>query len=118
MLPGAPGTGCWRRSDGPGPPGGDLAVNAAIDGRRALRQRQEQPFNAAAVGLTLQDATALVDHRDLLLRALSSLPPKQRILAAHDARQACNDQRAAAGLPPKTRRRRRRTLASLAAAPP
>jgi len=42
----------------------------------------------------------------------------QRILVAYDARQACNDQRAAAGLPPKTRRRRRKTLASLAAAPP
>jgi hypothetical protein len=42
----------------------------------------------------------------------------QRILAAYDARQAYNDQRAAAGLPPKTRRRRRKTLASLAAAPP
>jgi hypothetical protein len=42
----------------------------------------------------------------------------QRILTAYDARQAHNDQRAAAGLPPRTRRRRRKTLASLAAAPP
>ena len=42
----------------------------------------------------------------------------QRILAAYDARQARNDQRAAAGLPPKTRRRRRKTLTSLAATPP
>jgi hypothetical protein len=42
----------------------------------------------------------------------------QRILTAWAARQARNDQRAAAGLPPATRRRRRKTLASLAAAPP
>jgi hypothetical protein len=42
----------------------------------------------------------------------------QRILAAFDARQAQNTQRAAAGLPPKTRRRRRKTLTSLAATPP
>jgi hypothetical protein len=42
----------------------------------------------------------------------------QRILAAWQARQARDAQRAAAGLPPKTRRRRRKTLTSLAAAPP
>jgi hypothetical protein len=42
----------------------------------------------------------------------------QRILHAHNARQAGNARRAAAGLPPKTRRRRRKTLASLAATPP
>jgi hypothetical protein len=42
----------------------------------------------------------------------------QRILAAYDARQACNAQRAQAGLPPRTRRRRRKTLTSLATAPP
>jgi hypothetical protein len=42
----------------------------------------------------------------------------QRILAAWDARQACDARRTAAGLPPKTRRRRRKTLASLATAAP
>ena len=41
----------------------------------------------------------------------------QRILAAWDARQADNAQRAAAGLPPRTRKRRRTTLATLAAPP-
>jgi hypothetical protein len=41
----------------------------------------------------------------------------QRILAAFDARQDQNTQRAAAGLPPRTRRRRRKTLTSLAAGP-
>ena len=54
-----------------------VLVNAAIDWRRALRRRQEQPLDAAD-GLALQDATALVDDRDLLLRALSALPPRQR----------------------------------------
>jgi hypothetical protein len=42
----------------------------------------------------------------------------QRILHAHDARQADNARRAAKGLPPKTRKRRRQTLALLAAGPP
>jgi hypothetical protein len=42
----------------------------------------------------------------------------QRILAAYNARQADNAQRAATGLPPKTRNRRRQTLATLAAVPP
>jgi hypothetical protein len=42
----------------------------------------------------------------------------QRILAAWNARQEENQQRAAKGLPPKTRRRRRKTLATLATAGP
>jgi len=54
-----------------------VLVNAAIDWRRALRRRQEHPLDAAN-RLSLQDATALVDDRDLLLRALSALPPRQR----------------------------------------
>jgi hypothetical protein len=40
----------------------------------------------------------------------------QRILAAWDARQAENAQRATAGLPPRTRKRRRKTLTVLATA--
>jgi RNA polymerase sigma-70 factor (sigma-E family) len=54
-----------------------VLVNAAIDWRRALRRRREHPLDAAS-GLSLRDATALVDDRDLLLRALSALPPRQR----------------------------------------
>jgi RNA polymerase sigma-70 factor (sigma-E family) len=54
-----------------------VLVNAAIDWRRALRRRQEQPIDAAE-DLGLPDATTLVDDRDLLLRALSVLPSKQR----------------------------------------
>ena len=43
----------------------------------------------------------------------------QRTSPLHQARQADNARRAAAGLPPRTRKRRRHTtLASLAAAPP
>ncbi len=41
----------------------------------------------------------------------------QRILTAHDNRQADNARRAANGLPPRTRKRRRATLAQLAAPP-
>ena len=54
-----------------------VLVNAAIDWRRALRRRQEHPLDAAS-GLSQQDATELVDDRDLLLRALAALPPRQR----------------------------------------
>jgi RNA polymerase sigma factor (sigma-70 family) len=38
---------------------------------------RERPLDAAA-RLSLQDGTALVDDRDLLLRALSALAPRQR----------------------------------------
>ncbi len=55
-----------------------VLVNAATDWRRSLRRRQEQPLDAAAAGQALQDGTALVDDRDLLLRVLSDLPPRQR----------------------------------------
>jgi len=53
-------------------------VNAATDWRRSLRRRQEQPLDAAAAGRVPQDGIALADDRDLLLRALSGLPPKRR----------------------------------------
>ncbi len=52
-----------------------------------------------------------------LFAAALIITRNQRILDAHDARQAENARRAAAGLPPKTRRRRRKTLATLAAGP-
>jgi len=55
-----------------------VLVNAATDWRRSLRRRQEQPLDAAAAGPVPQDGIALADDRDLLLRALSGLPPKQR----------------------------------------
>ena len=54
-----------------------VLVNAAIDWRRGLWRRNERPLDAAS-GLSLQDATELVDDRDLLLRALAALPPRQR----------------------------------------
>jgi hypothetical protein len=52
-----------------------------------------------------------------LFAAALIITRNQRILDAHDARQAENARRAAAGLPPKTRRRRRKPLTSLAAGP-
>jgi hypothetical protein len=52
-----------------------------------------------------------------LFAAALIITRNQRILDAHDARQAENARRAGAGLPPKTRRRRRKTLATLAAGP-
>ncbi len=54
-----------------------VLVNAAIDWRRALRRRREEPLDAATA-VTVEDGTALVDDRDLLLRALSGLPARQR----------------------------------------
>jgi RNA polymerase sigma-70 factor (sigma-E family) len=54
-----------------------VLVNAAIDWRRALRRRREAPLEAAAA-VTVEDGTSLVDDRDLLLRALSCLPARQR----------------------------------------
>jgi len=54
-----------------------VLVNAAIDRRRLLRRRREQPLEAAA-GLAVDDRTGQVADRDLLLRALAALPPGQR----------------------------------------
>jgi RNA polymerase sigma-70 factor (sigma-E family) len=55
-----------------------VLVNAAIDWRRGLRRRGEQPLRASAPAPAVEDRTAQVADRDLLLRALKSLPPKQR----------------------------------------
>jgi len=53
-----------------------------------------------------------------LFAACLLIARNQRILAACNARQEQNTQRAAAGLPPKPRRRRRKPPDSLAAVPP
>jgi hypothetical protein len=52
----------------------------------------------------------------MLFTTMLLIVRNQRILAAWNARQQDNTQRAARGLPPKTRRRRRKTLTMLAAA--
>jgi len=54
-----------------------VVVNAAIDWRRMLRRRAEQPLEFAA-GLAAEDPTGLVADRDVLIRALAALAPKQR----------------------------------------
>jgi RNA polymerase sigma-70 factor (sigma-E family) len=55
-----------------------VLVNAAIDWRRGLRRRGEQPLQASASVPAVEDATGQVADRDLLLRALKGLPPRQR----------------------------------------
>ncbi|HEY5987506.1 MAG TPA: SigE family RNA polymerase sigma factor [Streptosporangiaceae bacterium] len=55
-----------------------VLVNAAIDWRRGLRRRGEQPLQAGAPVVAVEDAATQVADRDLLLRALKGLPPKQR----------------------------------------
>ncbi len=52
-------------------------VNAAIDWRRALRRRGEQPLDAG-IDVAVQDRAGQLADRDVLLRALGALAPKQR----------------------------------------
>jgi RNA polymerase sigma-70 factor (sigma-E family) len=54
-----------------------VLVNAAIDWRRGVRRRREVSLEAAAHLATGDQAGQVVD-RDLLLRALAAVPPKQR----------------------------------------
>jgi RNA polymerase sigma factor (sigma-70 family) len=55
-----------------------VLVNAAIDWRRGLRRRGELPLTAVAADLIADDRSAQVADRDLVLRALKGLPPRQR----------------------------------------
>jgi RNA polymerase sigma-70 factor (sigma-E family) len=54
-----------------------VVVNAAIDWRRVLRRRGEQPLDVA-VEVAVADRTNQVADRDVLVRALAALAPKQR----------------------------------------
>ena len=54
-----------------------VVVNAAIDWRRIRRRRAEQSLDLA-VGLAARDRTGQVADRDVLVRALAALAPKQR----------------------------------------
>jgi RNA polymerase sigma-70 factor (sigma-E family) len=54
-----------------------MLVNAAIDWRRGLRRRAEFPLDAAS-RLEASDQSDAVADRDLLIRALASVPPRQR----------------------------------------
>lgn len=65
-------------SDAPEPYVRRILVNAALDWRRVLRRRQEQPWSPTDVGPATGDSAELVADRDLLVRALAVLPPRQR----------------------------------------
>lgn len=53
-------------------------VNASIDRWRWLRRRDERPLDAAGPGPAGGDPAGLVARRDVLIRALAALPPRQR----------------------------------------
>lgn len=55
-----------------------VLVNAAIDWRRGRRRSDEQLLMANPADLTVPDRSAEIADRDLLMRALRSLPPRQR----------------------------------------
>ena len=54
-----------------------VVVNAAIDWRRRLRRSAEQPLDVA-VDVAVGDRTGQVADRDVLVRALAALGPRQR----------------------------------------
>jgi RNA polymerase sigma-70 factor (sigma-E family) len=55
-----------------------MLVNASVDRWRRLRRRPEQRLPSAAGDLAVADRASEVDDRDLLLRALATLPAGQR----------------------------------------
>ena len=55
-----------------------VLVNAAVDWRRVLRRRGELPLDPDAAIPAAGDQVGQVADRDLLLRALAVLPPRQR----------------------------------------
>ena len=75
-----------------------VLVNAAIDWRRALRRRGEQPLTADAEDLTVEDRTEQVADRDLLVRALKDLPPRQRAVVVMRYWEDLTDAQIAAAL--------------------
>jgi RNA polymerase sigma factor (sigma-70 family) len=55
-----------------------VLVNASIDRWRALGRRAERPLDAVEAGPPAADLTGQVADRDLLMRSLAVLPPRQR----------------------------------------
>ncbi len=55
-----------------------VLVNASIDRWRTLRRRAEQRLEAGDFDPAVEDQTAELANRDLLLRSLALLPPRQR----------------------------------------
>jgi RNA polymerase sigma-70 factor (sigma-E family) len=70
----------WRRiNESPEAYARRALVHAAVNRSRTRRRRPELPlFEPAAAALPGADATGTVDERDLLVRALLTLPPRQR----------------------------------------
>jgi RNA polymerase sigma-70 factor (sigma-E family) len=67
------------RSDSPEPYVRRVLVNASIDRRRWLRRRAERPLEDAGADVVgADDPAGLVARRDLLVRSLAALPPRQR----------------------------------------
>ncbi len=55
-----------------------MLVNASVDRWRVLRRRSEEPLLAGHARLASADHATGIADRDLLLRALAELPPRQR----------------------------------------
>jgi RNA polymerase sigma-70 factor (sigma-E family) len=66
------------RQDGPEPYVRKMLVNAATDRWRRLRFRREEPLAYDSVAVAAGDEASEAADRDLLLRALAALPPRQR----------------------------------------
>jgi RNA polymerase sigma-70 factor (sigma-E family) len=66
------------RSQSPEPYVRRVLVNASIDRWRTLGRRAEQPLDTVEAGPPVADRTGQVADRDLLLRSLALLPPRQR----------------------------------------
>ena len=55
-----------------------ILANASADRWRRLARRAEQPLLGDSVGLPVPDPATKIAERDYLLRALATLPPRQR----------------------------------------
>jgi RNA polymerase sigma-70 factor (sigma-E family) len=66
-----------RRAD-PEPYVRQILVNASVDRWRRLRRHPEAPLAVTAVDPGTADTAAAIADRDLLLRGLAALPPRQR----------------------------------------
>jgi RNA polymerase sigma factor (sigma-70 family) len=55
-----------------------VLVNASIDRWRRLRRRKEAPLDRAGADLAVPDHAGPIADRDVLLRSLAALPPRQR----------------------------------------